>query len=85
MKRTTIMLPDELAALLELERRRQDRSAAEIVRRALQAHLNPKDARRLGFAALGGSGRRTTARKAETILAREWGKGERAAASARGR
>ncbi len=35
MKRTTVMLPDDLAALLDHERWRHDVPAAEIVREAL--------------------------------------------------
>ena len=73
MKRITITLPDELALMLDREARRQDTSVSDVVRRALTAHLQPtRAARRLGFIALGRSGKRHTARDAQTILAREW-------------
>lgn len=75
MKRTTIVLPDDLAELLEIEARRTNRSIAEIVRKALASHLRGEVAqpKRLPFAALGRSGHRNTAREAEAILEREWG------------
>jgi hypothetical protein len=79
MKRTTIMLPDDLAKLLELEARRSNRSSAEIVREALASHLRGEGAqlKRLPFASLGRSGQRDTAREAEAILDREWGHASR--------
>ncbi len=73
MKRTTIALPDELAAALEREARRRRVSASHIAREALAAHLGLGERRRhLPFAALGASGHRTTARDLEDILAAEW-------------
>ena len=77
MRRTTILLEDDLADLLEYERRRQDRSVAAIVREALQAYLvrRSSSARPLPFAALGASGQHDTARRAEQILSREWTRG----------
>lgn len=74
MKRTTVVLPDELAKLLDLERKRRDTSVAEIIREALEAYLKGDSSRpkRLRFAALGRSGHRDTAREAETIIAGEW-------------
>ncbi len=74
MKRTTVMLPDDLAYLLEFERRRQDRSTADIVRRALEAYLSAGGNRpkRLRFAALGASGHHDTAQQAEAVLGQEW-------------
>ena len=71
MKRTTIVLPDDLAALLERERRRRGVSTAAIVREALDAYLAPPT-RPLPFVALGRSGYQTTGRDVEEILAREW-------------
>ena len=75
MKRTTVVLPDELATLLDLERRRRDTSEAEIIREALDAYLKGRSGqpKRLRFAALGHSGHRDTAREAETIIAEDWG------------
>jgi hypothetical protein len=51
MKRTSVLLPDPLAALLDLERRRRDVSAAEIIRLALESYLNGDqvEPKRLGF------------------------------------
>jgi Arc/MetJ-type ribon-helix-helix transcriptional regulator len=73
MKRTTITLPDDLARMLDREARRHETSVSDVVRRALTAHLQPtRTARRLGFIALGRSGKRHTARDADAILAREW-------------
>ena len=71
MKRTTIVLPDELAALLERERRRRGVSTAAIVREALDAYLAPPT-QPLPFVALGRSGHRDTGQDMEEILAREW-------------
>jgi hypothetical protein len=87
MRRTTIILDDDLAELLEHARRQRDVSTAAVVREALAAYLTKGSPRgkRLPFAALGGSGRRETARNAEAILAREWGGKKRAASQRRGR
>lgn len=82
MRRTTISLPDELAAALEREARRRSTSASGIARDALAAYLGiggPDDRRELPFAALGRSGHTDTAREMEELLARDW------AADARGR
>ncbi|MBI2864494.1 MAG: CopG family transcriptional regulator [Chloroflexi bacterium] len=75
MKRTTVVIPDDLASLLDLERRRSNRSVAEIIREALARYLEGEgmEPRRLPFAALGRSGHHDTAREAEAILEREWG------------
>ncbi len=79
MKRTTVMLPEDLAALLEMERQRRNLSTAEVIREALAAYLRGENAqrKRLRFAALGRSGHRDTAREAESILAREWDRDSR--------
>lgn len=75
MKRTTISLPDDVAGAVEREARRRGSSISQVTREALAAHLGlAGDApRTLPFAALGASGRRTTARDLEEILADEWG------------
>lgn len=74
MKRTTILLPDDLAALVEHERRRRGLSTAAIVREAVAAHLSTVPApRRLRIASLGRSGRSDGAARAEEILAEDWG------------
>jgi Arc/MetJ-type ribon-helix-helix transcriptional regulator len=74
MKRTTISLPDDLAQALEREAQRRRSSASEVTRRALIEHLGlgPGGTRHLGFAELGRSGRRTTARDMEQLLEQEW-------------
>jgi hypothetical protein len=60
--------------MLAREARRRDTSVSDVVRQALAEHLQPTRApRRLGFVAIGRSGKRHTARDAEAILAREWG------------
>ncbi len=75
MRRTTVLLDDDLADLLEHARRRGDTSTAAVVREALTAYLTKGRQRRqrLAFVGLGASGHSDTARKAEAILAREWG------------
>ena len=78
MTRTTIALSDELARLVVHEARRRNTSVSEVVRSALAGHFGLTGAsRRLGFVALGRSGRRHTARDAEAILAREWSRDRR--------
>lgn len=73
MKRTTLMLPDDLAGLLDQERRRLDVSAAEVVRRALTKYFGARAAPGPpAFIGLGRSGYRTTARDFDELLAREW-------------
>jgi predicted transcriptional regulator len=78
MTRTTITLPDELAVLLAREARRRSTSVSEVVRSAVASHLGVgQQERRLAFVAVGRSGRRDTARNAERILSREWGRAGR--------
>jgi Arc/MetJ-type ribon-helix-helix transcriptional regulator len=79
MIRTTITLPDELAAIVTREARRRETSVSEVVRLALGAFLglSSNAPRRLPFIALGRSGQRHTARDAEKILAAEWGRDRR--------
>lgn len=82
MRRTTISLPDELAAALQREARRRSMPASAIARDALTAYLGiggPDDHRELPFAALGRSGHADTAREMEALLEHEW------TADARGR
>jgi Arc/MetJ-type ribon-helix-helix transcriptional regulator len=76
MTRITISLPDDLAASLSQEARRRRESVSGLVREALRRYLEGTDAPppSLGFIALGRSGRRHTARDAEKILNREWGR-----------
>ena len=74
MKRTTVSLPDDVAASLAREARRRNRSASDITREALVKHLGlaAGEPRELPFAAVGRSGHRSTAREMEELLAREW-------------
>lgn len=73
MKPTTITLPDDLALAVEREARRRSVSVSQVVREALAASLGvaAEHPREVPFAALGGSGQRTTARDFEEILAAE--------------
>jgi predicted transcriptional regulator len=74
MKRTTKSLPDEVADALEREARRRAVPASAIARDALAGHLGLGEAserRRLAFAAVGRSGKSTTARDIEDLLAAE--------------
>lgn len=80
MKRITISVPDDVAALVAREARRTGRSVSAVVGRALSERLGGGPAarrKRLPFAAVGRSGRRHTARDAEKIIDREWGRGGR--------
>jgi predicted transcriptional regulator len=74
MRRTTVSLPDDLAAALTREARRRNRSASEITRDALAKHLGlaAEEPRDVPFAAVGRSGHRNTARDMEELLTREW-------------
>ena len=73
MKRTTLLLPEDLAAAIEAERERLNTSTTAVIRRAIESYLNTERPVRLPFAPRGRSGTKTTARDAERILAREWG------------
>jgi len=74
MKRTTISLPDNLAAALNREARRRRVPVSQIAREAIEARLgrSARGGRRLPFVGLGRSGYRTTARDVDKILEAEW-------------
>jgi Arc/MetJ-type ribon-helix-helix transcriptional regulator len=74
MQRTTISLPDDLAAALRREARRRHASASEVAREALMGYLGmkPDEPRKLPFAALGRSGGGTIAANIEELIAEEW-------------
>lgn len=77
MRRATISLPDDLAQDVAREAQRRRTSVSALARDALRAHLGLEqtdEPRRLPFAGIGRSGQRHTARDAEEILAREWGR-----------
>jgi hypothetical protein len=74
MKRITFVVPDELNALIEGERRRRDVPVAKVIREALTTYLaGGEQARRLPFIGLGRSGFHDTARRIDAILDEEWG------------
>jgi Arc/MetJ-type ribon-helix-helix transcriptional regulator len=73
MKRATISLPDDLARDMTREAERRRVSVSEVARDALREHLHAPAKNGLPFVGIGRSGRRDTARRAEEILAREWG------------
>jgi Arc/MetJ-type ribon-helix-helix transcriptional regulator len=78
MKRTTVSLPEDLEELLVREARRRGLSISEVVRAALLQHLaNSGKQKNLPFVGLGRSGSKNTARNAEAILAKEWGRARR--------
>jgi hypothetical protein len=77
MKRTTVLIPDDLAYLLDRERRRRGVSTAAIVREAIAAHFNISDKpRRIGFASLGHSGLPNLGRDFERYLDEAWSSDE---------
>lgn len=77
MKRTTILLPDNLAYLLDRERRSRGVSTAAIVREAVAAHFNVSDKpRRLRIKALGRSGQSDIGENFDRYLDEEWGSDE---------
>jgi len=86
MRRTTVLLEDDLADQLDYERRRRNRSTAAIVREALTEYLagGKSSGKRLPFVSLGASGKRNTARNAEAILTRELGGTTKAGTKRRG-
>jgi len=71
MRRTTISLPDEVAAFLEREARRQDTSVSELARQAITAHFRMGQARQIPFAGIGRSGQHDIAERFEEYLANE--------------
>lgn len=79
MKRTTLMLPDELALAIEREARRRSSSISKVTREALEERFNPPAGRRrkVPFANLGRSDQRHTARDIEDLLDEDWGRAGR--------
>jgi Arc/MetJ-type ribon-helix-helix transcriptional regulator len=73
MKRATISLPEDLARNVEREAQTRRVSVSEVAREALREHLDRRAAGGLPFIGTGRSGARDTARRAEEIIAREWG------------
>jgi predicted transcriptional regulator len=77
MKRTTISLPDDLAAAVERAARQRHLTVSELSRQALRAHLGlvGDTPRRLAFADLGRSGQANVSQDMEDLLRTEWGSG----------
>lgn len=73
MKRVTISLSEELARDVEREAHARRVSVAEVAREALREHRDRRREGGLPLIGIGRSGERDTARRAEEILAREWG------------
>lgn len=73
MKRATISLPDDLAQDMAREAQRRRVSVSEVARDALREHLERPADGGLPFVGIGRSGQHDTARRAEEILAHEWG------------
>lgn len=71
MKRTTVVLTDELAMLIEREGRRSGVSAATVVRDALGDYFSARSAES-AIIGISQSNETQTARDMEEILAREW-------------
>lgn len=79
MKRTTISLPDDLAAALEREARRCGQPVSQIAREAIETRLglSKKAPKKLSFIGIVDSGYTTISRDMEDILREEWGQLDR--------
>ena len=79
MKRTTISLPDELAAALEREARRCGLPVSQIAREAIETRLgmSKKSPKKLSFIGIADSGYTTISRDMEDMLRKEWGQLDR--------
>jgi predicted transcriptional regulator len=69
MKRTTIMLPDEVDARLRFEARRRRVSIADVAREAIEKHLPPVAAD-LAFFAMGEGSPRDASERVDELVAR---------------
>lgn len=77
MKRITVSLPEDLAARVEREARREHTSVSEVVRQSLTARLDPppkSGKRAVPFAAMFDSGHTDTAERHDEILAEGFGR-----------
>lgn len=76
MQRITISLPDELASAVKRESRRRGCSVSALAREAMGEHLHlvvePGQRRKVGFAAIGKSGRPAVTERIDEVLEREW-------------
>jgi hypothetical protein len=74
MDRTTVKLPENLAARLRHEARRRGTTISEITTEAIDAHLGGLSGRRrLHAAGAGASGRTDISERIDEILAAEFG------------
>lgn len=69
MRRTTIMLPDEIDARLRFEARRRGVSLADVTREALEKHLPPTP-RDLAFFAVGDGSPRDASERVDELVTR---------------
>lgn len=73
MRRTTVMLPDDLAKLVELERQRRNISTADLVRQSLEAFLKERtDRPRYSFIGIARSDGSVPAARIDDYLADHW-------------
>ncbi len=69
MKRTTVMLPDDVAARLRHEARRRGLSVAEVVREAVDRHVPPvRPGEPLSFFAIGEGGPPDASERVDDIV-----------------
>src|ERR1035437_5042054 len=69
MKRTTIMLPDDVDARLRLEARRRGLSIAQVAREAIERELPPPGDGRLSFFAVGDGSPRDASEHVDELVA----------------
>lgn len=74
MRRTTISLPDDLAAALEREARRRRVPVSQVAREAIEARLGLSDEapRDVPFIGIGSSGHASISEDLDDLLAAEW-------------
>jgi hypothetical protein len=70
VKRTTIMLPDDIDVRLRLEARRRGTSVAEIAREAIEKQLPPQPDGRLSFFAVGEGSPRDASERVDELVAK---------------
>jgi predicted DNA-binding protein len=70
MKRTTIMLPEDVDARLRLEARRRGVSAASVAREAIERELPPQAEGRLSFFAVGDGSPGDASERVDEIVAK---------------
>jgi predicted DNA-binding protein len=68
MKRTTIMLPEEVDVRLRLEARRRGTSVAEVAREAIEKQLPPQPDGRLSFFAVGDGSPRDASERVDELV-----------------